>query len=43
MQINQVFSFQYDFGKRERDACVNSRGMNAMFHISSRPDALQLS
>ena len=33
MKINEIFSFRYDFGKREKETCVNSRGMNAMFDI----------
>ena len=27
------FSFRYDFGKREKETCVKSREMNAMFGI----------
>ena len=33
MEINEVFSFRYYFGKHEKDACVNISGMNAMFDI----------
>ena len=33
MEINEIFSFRYDFGKCKRDTCVNSSGMNAMFDI----------
>ena len=33
MEINQIFSFPCDFGKREKETCANSSGMNAMFHI----------
>ena len=33
MEINEIFSFRHDFGKREKDTCVNSSGMNAMFGI----------
>ena len=33
MEINEVFSFRYDFGKREKETCVNISGMNAMFEI----------
>ena len=33
MEINENFSFRYDFGKREKDTYVNSSGMNAMFDI----------
>ena len=34
MEINEISSFRYDFGKPEKDTCVNSSGMNAMFEIS---------
>ena len=34
MGINESFSFRYDCGKREKNICVNSSGMNAMFDIS---------
>ena len=34
MEINEIFSFRYDFGKHEKDTCSNSNGMNAMFDIS---------
>ena len=34
MEINESFSFRYDFGKREKNICVNSSRMNAMFDIS---------
>ena len=30
MEINEIFSFLYDFGKREEKTCVNSSGMNAI-------------
>ena len=33
MEINKIFSFRYDFGKREKGTCINSSGMNAMFDI----------
>ena len=33
MEINEIFSFRYDFCKREKDPCVNSSGMNPMFDI----------
>ena len=33
MEINEIFSFRYDFGKQEKDTCVNSSGMNAMVGI----------
>ena len=33
MEINEIFSFLYDFGKLEKETCVNSSGMNAMFDI----------
>ena len=33
MEINKIFSFRYDFGKSEKETCVNSRGMNTMFDI----------
>ena len=33
MGINEIFSFCYDFGKREKETCVNSSEMNAMFDI----------
>ena len=31
--MNKIFSCHYDFGKQEKDTCVNSSGMNAMFGI----------
>ena len=34
MGINKIFSFRYDFDKREKETCVNSSGINAMFDIS---------
>ena len=34
MEINESFSFRYDFDKREKNICVNCSGMNAMFDIS---------
>ena len=33
MEISKIFSFRYDFGKREKGTCINSSGMNAMFDI----------
>ena len=33
MEINEIFNFRYDFGKREKETCVNNSGMNAMFDI----------
>ena len=33
MEINEIFSFRYDFGKREKETCVNSKVMNAMLDI----------
>ena len=33
MEVNEIFSFRYDFGKREKATCVNSDVMNAMFDI----------
>ena len=33
METKDIISFPYDFGKPEKDACVNSRAMNAMFDI----------
>ena len=33
MKINEIFSFRYDFGKREKDTRVNSSRMNAMLDI----------
>ena len=33
MEINEIFTFLYDFGKREKETCGNSSGMNAMFDI----------
>ena len=33
MKKKKIFSFRYDFGKREKDTCVNSSGMNAIFDI----------
>ena len=33
MEINEIFSFRYDFGKREKETCVSSSGMNVMFGI----------
>ena len=40
MEINEIFSFPYDSGKREKETCVNSSGMNTMFDI---PHNLRLS
>ena len=34
MKITEIFSFRYDFCKHEKDTCVKSSGMNAMFDIS---------
>ena len=34
MDINEIFSFRYDFSKCEKDTSVNRSGMNAMFDIS---------
>ena len=31
MEINEICSFRYDFGKCEKETCVNRSGMNAMF------------
>ena len=33
MEINEIFSFRYDFGKPEKEICVNSSGINATFDI----------
>ena len=33
MEINEIFTLRYDFGKGEKETCVNSSGMNAMFDI----------
>ena len=33
IEINEIFSFRYDFCKLEEDTCVNSSGMNVMFEI----------
>ena len=33
MEINKIFSWRYDFRKQEKDTCVNSSGMNALFGI----------
>ena len=33
MEINEIFNFRYDFGKCEKETCVNSSGMNDMFDI----------
>ena len=33
METKDIFSFWYDFGKPEKDTCVNSRAMNAIFGI----------
>ena len=33
MEINEIFGFRYDFGKREKETSVNSSGMNTMFDI----------
>ena len=33
MEINKIFSFRYDVGKREKETCVSRRGTNAMFDI----------
>ena len=33
MEITEIFSFRYDFRKGEKEICVNSSGMNAMFDI----------
>ena len=33
MEINEIFIFRHDFGKREKKTCVSSSGMNAMFDI----------
>ena len=39
MKINEILSISYGFDKCEKDTCVNSSGMNAMFDI---PYNLQL-
>lgn len=31
--MKELFNIRSDFGKREKDTCVNSTGMNAMFGI----------
>ena len=31
--MNKIFSCRYDFGKQEKDTCVKSSWMNAMFGI----------
>ena len=33
MEINEIFTFPYDFGKGQKKICVNGSGMNAMFDI----------
>ena len=33
MEINEIFSFRYDFGKHEKDTPANSSRMNAMFDL----------
>ena len=33
MEINEIFKFRYDCGKREKETCVNSSEMNAIFDI----------
>ena len=33
MEINKIFIIRYHFGKCEKDTCVNSSGLNAMFDI----------
>ena len=33
MEINKIYSFREDFGKREKSASVSSGGMKAMFEI----------
>ena len=33
MEIDEIFSFRYDFGKCEKETCVNSSRMNAMSDI----------
>ena len=33
MEINEIFSFRYDFDKREKETCAYSSGMNEMFDI----------
>ena len=35
METNENFSLHYDFGKHEKDTCVNSSGMNVIFNIPS--------
>ena len=32
-EINEVFSFPYDFDKRAKETCVSNSRMNAMFDI----------
>ena len=34
MEINGILSIRYDFGRHEKDSCVNSSGLKAMFDIS---------
>ena len=34
MEINGILSIRYDFGRHEKDSCVNSSGLKAMFYIS---------
>ena len=33
IEINEIFTFCYDFWKCEKETCVNSSGINAMFDI----------
>ena len=33
-RYNEILNFPYDFGKHEKETCVNSSGMNVMFDIS---------
>ena len=33
MEISEIFRFCFDFGKHEKDTCVNISGMNVMFDI----------
>ena len=33
MEINEIFSFCYDFAKHEMETCVNGSGTHGMFDI----------
>ena len=34
MEINGILSIRYDFCRHEKDSCVNSSGLKAMFDTS---------